>query len=138
MVDSPQILMLMVLLYIIMWLWLDKKQWGGVYVYIRKNGVTELKKLNVVEDYLESVFVKILHNGNLIVVGAVYLPPNSNAIDFNDAMINIFEKTVHLHCYNMGDYNLDLMKHDKHPPTEKFIDLMYANSFIPIINRPQE
>ena len=36
----------------------------------------------------------------------------------------------------MGDYNLDLMKHDKHPPTEQFLDLMYANSFIPIINRP--
>ena len=36
----------------------------------------------------------------------------------------------------MGDYNLDLMKHDKHPPTEKNLDLMYANCFIPIINRP--
>ena len=51
-------------------------------------------------------------------------------------MINILEKIGHHHCYIMGDYNLDLMKHDKHPPTEKFLDLMYANSFIPIINRP--
>ena len=28
------------------------------------------------------------------------------------------------------------MKHDKHPPTEKFLDVMYANCFIPVINRP--
>ena len=36
----------------------------------------------------------------------------------------------------MGDFNLDLLKHDKHLPTEKFLDVMYANSFIPTINRP--
>ena len=36
----------------------------------------------------------------------------------------------------MGDFNLDLLKHDKHLPTEKFLDVMYANSFTPTINRP--
>ena len=36
----------------------------------------------------------------------------------------------------MGDFNLDLLKHDKHPPTEFVFDIMYANSFIPMINRP--
>ena len=36
----------------------------------------------------------------------------------------------------MGNFNLDLMKHDKHPPTEKFLDVMYANHLIPVINRP--
>ena len=36
----------------------------------------------------------------------------------------------------MGDYNLDLLKHDKHPLTENFLDVMYAHSFIPVINRP--
>ena len=55
---------------------------------------TELKELNFVEDYLECVFVKILHNGNLIVVGNVYRQPNNNAIDFNDAMINTLKNKV--------------------------------------------
>ena len=36
----------------------------------------------------------------------------------------------------MGAYHLDLMKHDKHPPTEKFLAVIYANYFIPVINRP--
>ena len=113
------------------------KNEGGVSMFISEKLLyTEIKELNVAEDYLECVFVKILHNGNLIIVGTVYRPPNSNVIDFNDAMINILEKIGHHHCYIMGHYNLDLMKHDKHPPTEKFHDLMYANSFIPIINRP--
>ena len=45
-------------------------------------------------------------------------------------------KIGHRSCFIMGDFNLDLMKHDKHPPTEKFIDVMYANHLIPVINRP--
>ena len=36
----------------------------------------------------------------------------------------------------MGDFNLDLMKHDKHPPTEKVLDVMYTKHLIPVINRP--
>ena len=36
----------------------------------------------------------------------------------------------------MGDFNLDLLKHELHRPTERFLDTVYANSYIPMINRP--
>ena len=36
----------------------------------------------------------------------------------------------------MGDYNIDLMKHISHNPTSEFLDLMFSNSFIPLINKP--
>ena len=36
----------------------------------------------------------------------------------------------------MGDFNLDLLKHELHRPTEKFLDIMFANSYLPMINRP--
>ena len=48
----------------------------------------------------------------------------------------IYLKNSHHSCYIMGDYNLDLLKHDKHPLTENFLDVIYAHSFIPVINRP--
>ena len=51
-------------------------------------------------------------------------------------MIDILKQIGHHKCYIMGDFNLDLMKHDKHPPTETFLDIIYAKYFIPIINRP--
>ena len=35
----------------------------------------------------------------------------------------------------MGDFNLDL-KHELHRPTEKCLDILHANSYIPIIKRP--
>ena len=37
-------------------------------------------------------------------------------------------------CFT-GDYNLNMLKHDKHIPTETYLDVMYANSFISGINR---
>ena len=36
----------------------------------------------------------------------------------------------------MGDYNIDLLKYDTHRLTAEFVDLMFANSFVPTINRP--
>ena len=48
----------------------------------------------------------------------------------------MLEKIACQPCYIMGNFNLDLLKHELHPPTEKFLDTMYANSLIPVINRP--
>ena len=75
-------------------------------------------------------------NGQTYITGFVYRPPNSNIVDFNNTMHSILEKVTKYPCYIMGDFNLDLLKHDKHPSTEIFLDIMYANSFIPMINRP--
>ena len=57
-------------------------------------------------------------------------------MDFNSTMHDILEKVTQYPCYIMGDFNLGLLKHDKHLPTEKFLDVMYDTSFMPTINRP--
>ena len=36
----------------------------------------------------------------------------------------------------MGDYNIDLMKNDVHKPTTDFINMMFTNAMIPLINKP--
>jgi hypothetical protein len=36
----------------------------------------------------------------------------------------------------MGDFNIILLNHHSHTPTNEFQDINFANSFIPIINRP--
>ena len=51
-------------------------------------------------------------------------------------MHSILDKVASKPCYMMGDYNLDLLKHEIHHPTENFLDIMYANYLIPLINRP--
>ena len=36
----------------------------------------------------------------------------------------------------MGDYNINLVNYDAHGATDEFTYMMYANSFVPLINRP--
>ena len=90
----------------------------------------EMSELTMMCVYVECVFVKINYRDYKLIVGVVYRPPNSNIVDFNDSMHDILEKIAHHPCYIMGDFNLDLLKHELHRPTERFLDTMYANSYI--------
>ena len=36
----------------------------------------------------------------------------------------------------MGDFNLNLMNYQSHNPTGEFLDMMYSNTFFPLITRP--
>ena len=36
----------------------------------------------------------------------------------------------------MGDFNINLLIIDKHVPSTELLDVMYSNSFIPLINKP--
>ena len=74
----------------------------------------------------------VLHSLLVLFIGL----PIVTSLILNDAMSDILEKIGHHSCFVMGDFNWDLMKHDKHPPTEKFLDVMYAKHLIPVINRP--
>ena len=53
-----------------------------------------------------------------------------------DTMSDILGKISHLPCYLLGDYNIDLLKHDSHIQTERFLDIMYSNSLVPLICKP--
>ena len=105
-----------------------------VSVYSRNDSM--YLELDIVDDHIECVFAKLHLNGQIYIVGVAYRPPNSNTVAFNNTMHYILEKVTQYPCYIMGDFDLDLLKHDKHPPNEKILDIMHANSFIPIINRP--
>ena len=85
---------------------------------------------------LNVAFVEINYMDYRFIVGVVYRPLNSNTVDFNVSIQDVLEKRAHHPCYMMGDFNLDFLKHELHSPTEKLPDMMYANSYIPMINRP--
>ena len=110
---------------------------GGVSLFIWDKMVhCEMPELTTMCDCIECVFVEVNYMNYRYIVGVVYRPPNSNTVDFNDSIQDILEKIAHRPCFIMGDFNLDLLKHELHRPTEKFLDIMYANSYIPMINRP--
>ena len=64
-----------------------------------------------------------------------YHGSHSNITEFCNTMHSILDKVASKPCYIMGDYNIDLLKHEIPHQTEYFLDIMYANYFIPLINR---
>ena len=80
--------------------------------------------------------LRLSSGGHTYFIGLVYRPPNSNITEFSNAMHSIRDKIASEPCYIMGDYNLDLLKHEIHHPTENFLDIMFANYLVPLINRP--
>ena len=96
----------------------------------------------VFNDSIETVFIEIdkleVHSETNIIVGVIYRPPNTDMKLFSELMTNVFERLQRENklCYLMGDYNLDLLKHEIHPQTSDFLDIIYSYNYIPLITRP--
>ena len=50
-----------------------------------------------------------------------------------DLLANL--KSENKYCYLIGDNNINLLYYEKHFDTTDFVDLLHANSFIPLLNR---
>ena len=89
-------------------------------------------------DIIECLFVEIQMTGKNVIIGCIYRAPNSNLPEFTEEICNIVHKLSKLnsYIYLLGDYNVDLLKFNKHQPTTDFINCMFSFSFLPLINRP--
>ena len=111
----------------------------GVSIYVDKcYDSDEYPNLTRLKPHIECIFAKITIGSTRIIVGVVYRPPSSNIDDFISEFTELTDllKRSNKPCYIMGDCNVDLMKYDSHKKTSEFLDLIFANSFIPLINRP--
>ena len=67
----------------------------------------------------------------------IYRVPDSDVEVFNNEFTNTLEtinkenKTL----YSMGDYNIDVLKHEEQIKTNIFVDIIYENNLIPLITR---
>ena len=52
-------------------------------------------------------------------VGTIYRPPDENVTDFLDSLRKLLSTTTGEDkiCYVMGDFNLDLLRHEQHAVT---------------------
>ena len=97
-----------------------------------------LNEISIVNKDIECIFIEIELNGDRIHVGIIYRTPDADVRNFCDHLVNIIEilKPHNQSCYIMGNYNIDLLKHSTHNPTSEFLELMFSNSFMPLINKP--
>ena len=112
---------------------------GCVSLYLRNTfsyGVTE--DLSFRNEYCECLFIEIAAGVKPVLVAIVYRRPGTDLETFTELVSNKLDvvKTDKHTCYPLGDLNINLLRHEVHRQTADFLDIMYSNGFIHLINRP--
>ena len=116
---------------------------GGTGLYISNNLV--YKRRNDLEIYksnqLESTFIEIINIGRPnIIVSCIYRHPCMSLNEFNEDFLHpLLLKLSPEHnkkIFLMGDFNVDLLKADKHPDSSTFLDLFESYNLMPKIIFP--
>ena len=109
---------------------------GGTLLYTANhlsykcyNGLNIYKK-----NELESTFIEIVNPTKTnIIVGIIYRHPS---MDFNCNYLNKLLENISKEqrsVFLLGYFNVNLLKYNEHDETNKFLDSLASNSFIPLI-----
>ena len=87
----------------------------------------------------DSLFIQITNDKiKNMIIGVIYKLPDTDVIKFNENLEQLLKivSKEHKPCYLLGDYNINLLKHDKHLPTKHFLDTLLTYGFYPLMNKP--
>ena len=117
------------------------KKGGGIGLLIKQNiKYHTVEKLKFDSTEFESLFVVLeLQNGDKVVVGSIYRPPNTNASLYNTEygkLMCLLKKIKGTSIILGMDHNMDLLHSNKHQRTEDFIQINLDHLMFPTITRP--
>ena len=114
---------------------------GGTLIYIRDH--LSYKTRNDLKIYksfeLESTFIEISNTKKTnIIIGCIYKHPSMNINEFNDYLNELLDKLSKENktIFLLGDFNINLLNYDIHPPTNEFLDSLSSRYFLPHILQP--
>ena len=121
----------------------SEKGGGGVGLYVKNKHTFKLlgsiSKCSKIypTNTVDSIFIQI-DNGKQknAVIGCVYNPPGNNANIFNNYLCNILKDISAKPCYLSGDFNGNLLNHEKHSETSIFLEILYSAGLFPLITHP--
>ena len=112
---------------------------GGVALYISQCfEFTVLDDLTISDNVLESLFIELsIPQAKNVIIGIVYRPPNTNTGDFLICLADLLKQPVFVNkqSFIMGDFNIDLLKHDQNL-SQEFLEIFLSASFLPLISKP--
>ena len=117
--------------------------WGW-HNALYKNTIQYKIQQDLTIDYplIENLFIEI-ESGSLnvcknVIVGLIYRVPDSDVEVFDNEFTDILEKInkENKAIYITGDYDIGILKHEEHNETQKFLDIIYENTLIPLITKP--
>lgn len=114
---------------------------GGVGIFMdNKYNVRILIDLCICINHMECIFIECCYDGKKIVIGCIYRPPGTSSVLFIETLSDIVARLDQLpnviDIFICGDFNFNLLNHTNDDTCLEFINLMSANSFIPLITKP--
>ena len=115
---------------------------GGALLYIsNKLNYKPRNNLKIYQkNQLESIFIEIINKkAKNVIVGCIYRHPCMQINDFNQNFLTpLLEKISfeNKEIILMGDFNINLLKHNQNTQTAEFLDNMTSNGLIPQITNP--
>ena len=113
---------------------------GGVSVYIHTNFEFKIRNdLSINSKDIESIGVELLYEKRRnTLFNVVYRPPNGKIEPFENFLKILFNKNKNSNKNDhiAGDFNLNLLDHDKNKKVRDFVNVIYQNGMIPTINKP--
>ena len=112
---------------------------GGTLLYIANHlSYKSRNDLNIYKkSELESTFIEVINSQKSnIIIGSIYRHPSRDLDDFNKNILNkLLEKVLKedKSVYLLGDFNINLLSYNDHPPTNEFLDSPASNSVISYI-----
>ena len=106
---------------------------GGLSLFIKQGlSFTICNHLNIMEPYMESLFIEVNYNDNKKIIGLIYRIPNTNSKLFINKLNQLLESIDNKHeLILLGDFNIDLLKDNTH--ARDFHYMMLSNYLTPTI-----
>jgi ribosomal protein S18 len=121
---------------------------GGLAIYINTD-VCDFDDIEQFEPnpdpsslHCEFQFIKINRckgSNNTVIIGNVYRSPSRNPDEFNttlDATLNRLKRHSKKHVLIVGDFNIDLIQHDKNINSQNLIENTTQHGLIQVVSRP--
>ena len=113
---------------------------GGVSIFVSDLLYSQdFKELTIINENIEMLTVKIVTNSFSFLICTVYRPnPKHIAVDEFTHILNelLGDISTRNKMVLIGDFNINLLEHTSHIPTNNFLTNIQTLSFTPLIARP--
>ena len=117
------------------------REHGGISVFVKDEiHANILDQYYFVNEHIELHSLKITVNAQEYVIATIYRPHSKHIAvpDFTNLFIEILSNDI-FRCHKtilLGDFNINLLEHSDHLPTNIFLNAMQALNYFPHISRP--
>ena len=116
------------------------KRGGGICVFISKElSFKQRKEFSISDENSELISIEIINKRcKNIIVNTCYRPPNAKITPFKIHITSIFQRLSkeNKKVFFIGDFNMNSLDYTTNDKVRKFIDLMFSNGMLSVINRP--